>query len=202
MQWSVQGRSVRDPAFDPGEAVPDAEPELPLPLVMHASRPRADIHLRSTDAVKGYHVETADGSLGRVSDFIYDDEAWVIRYLIVDTHNGWLGGKDVLIATHRIDAVDWFASKVSTPLTRDVIQHTPAYDDSVPLHHSYEIAPPVLWQARVLVDRRRSRPGDFLHIRLESRHTVDHCPSLVDDMCQVRFTRKTLHTDLVDIAGS
>ncbi|MGF6604110.1 hypothetical protein P3T23_008865 [Paraburkholderia sp. GAS448] len=128
------------PAFDPGEAVPDAGPELPIRPIMHASRARADVHLRSTDAVKGYHLETADGSLGHVSDFIYDDEAWAIRYLIVDTHNWWPGGKEVLIATDWIHTVDWFASTVSTSLTREVIQHSPLYDKSVPIHRSYEVA--------------------------------------------------------------
>jgi hypothetical protein len=66
----------------------------------------ADVHLRSTDEVKGYHLETLDGSIGHVSGFIYDNEAWAIRYLCIDTHNRWPGGKEVLVATHWIERID------------------------------------------------------------------------------------------------
>ncbi|KXU91165.1 photosystem reaction center subunit H [Paraburkholderia monticola] len=128
------------PAFDPTGPTSDEESELPAPPILHVSRSRTDVHLRSTEAIKGYHLQTADGSLGHVSDFIYDDEAWVIRYLVVDTRNWWPGGKEILIATYWLDEVDWFASTVSTSLTREIIRQSPAYDDSVPLHRSYEVA--------------------------------------------------------------
>ncbi|CAG4909982.1 PRC-barrel domain-containing protein [Paraburkholderia saeva] len=128
------------PAFDPTTSTPDENKALPARPILHTSRPRADVHLRSTQAVKGYHLQTADGSIGHVSDFIYDDEAWVIRYLVIDTRNWWPGGKEVLIATHWLDEIDSFASTVSTSLTRKVIEQSPAYDDSVPLHRSYEVA--------------------------------------------------------------
>jgi len=100
--------------------------------------PPADVHLRSTDAVHGYHIETIDGTIGHVSGFIFDDVAWVIRYLIVDTRNWSPGGKEVLLATQWIELIDWLDSTVSTTLTRDEIRNSPSYDDSIPVDRNYE----------------------------------------------------------------
>ena len=127
------------PAFDPA-AQGLAAPAPPPHLIPHVNRALPDVHLRSTDEVKGYHIETIDGTIGHVSGFIFDDRAWVLRYLKVDTRNWWPGGKDVLIATRWIELVDWFAATVSTSLTRDTIQRSPAYDDAIPVHRSYEVA--------------------------------------------------------------
>jgi PRC-barrel domain len=128
------------PAFDPTDNATGLAPPPPTRAGLEANLSPVDVHLRSTDEVKGYHLETLDGSIGHVSGFIYDDEAWAIRYLCIDTRNWWPGGKEVLVATHWIDQVDWFASTVSTTLTRDAIQRSPEYDDSIPIHRSYEVA--------------------------------------------------------------
>src|SRR3546814_3446637 len=66
-----------------------------------------DVHLRSCKDVIGYHIAGTDDEIGDVEDFICDDEAWAVRYLLVDTRNWWPGGKKVLLATHWIDRIDW-----------------------------------------------------------------------------------------------
>jgi hypothetical protein len=128
------------PAYDPTGMPADLLPEEPSMPTLDMDEPQPDVHLRSTNQVKGYHLKTSDGSIGHVSDFIYDDTNWAIRYLVVETHNWWPGGKTVLIAIHWINEVDWFDSKVSTTLTRDVIKNSPAYDDSMPIERGYEEA--------------------------------------------------------------
>ena len=47
--------------------------------------------LRSALQLKGYRLEAVDGELGNVSDFLFDDERWVVRYLVADTRR-WLPG--------------------------------------------------------------------------------------------------------------
>jgi len=127
------------PAYDPTGVAPDALPDEQPDPTLPANDTQPDVHLRSTNEVKGYHLKTADGSIGHVSDFIYDDTDWAIRYLVVETRNWWPGGKAVLIATRWIDGVDWFDSTVSTALMRDVIRKSPAYDDSMPVGRRYEV---------------------------------------------------------------
>lgn len=101
--------------------------------------PPADVHLRSTKAVKGYHIEAVDGNIGHVSGFIYDDPVWAIRYLTVDTRNWWPGGQEVLLATRWIELVDWIGSTVSTSLSREAIRNSPPRDESAPLDRNHEV---------------------------------------------------------------
>ena len=55
-----------------------------------------DTHLRSTHEVSGYHVKATGGEIGHVEDFLFDDETWEIRYVIVDTRNWWPAKKVLL----------------------------------------------------------------------------------------------------------
>jgi PRC-barrel domain len=134
--WGMGGFPVLGPMqIGPGMGTEEVEP-----VELGAGTQPTDVHLRSTDAVTGYHIEARDGSIGHVSGFIFDDEAWVIRYLTVDTRNWLPGGKTVLLATQWVDAVDWFGSSVATELTREAIKNCPSYDDMVPLSRTYEAA--------------------------------------------------------------
>ena len=59
--------------------------------------------LREQKELVGRTVVARDGDIGEIKDVYFDDEAWVIRYLEVDTHNLWPGAKKVLLATQWID---------------------------------------------------------------------------------------------------
>ncbi|WP_264754818.1 hypothetical protein [Marinobacter sp. LV10R510-11A] len=43
--------------------------------------------LRSVHDIQDYAIHATDGVIGHVKDFYFDDEAWVIRYIIVNTSN-------------------------------------------------------------------------------------------------------------------
>ncbi|HET8533403.1 MAG TPA: hypothetical protein VFO08_19775 [Methylomirabilota bacterium] len=47
-----------------------------------------DPSLRSTRDVTGYYIAAPDGDIGHVADFLIDDRAWAIRYLVVDPVTG------------------------------------------------------------------------------------------------------------------
>lgn len=102
-----------------------------------AQEESADSHLRSSDAVKGYHIEAADGEIGHVSGFLIDDETWAIRYIEVATRNWW-PGKKVLISPAWIDEVSWLDSNFSTHLTREAIRSAPEYDEFMIITRDYE----------------------------------------------------------------
>ncbi len=70
----------------------------------------ADVHLQAATAVMGYAVQTKDGEIGHVKDVLVDDQAWAIRYLLVDTENRW-AGKKVLVSPAWLTHVTWGASK-------------------------------------------------------------------------------------------
>ncbi len=96
-----------------------------------------DSHLRSCAAVTGHHIEATDGEIGHVEDFLFDDDSWSIRYLVVDTSNWWLGHK-VVVAPRWITSVSWPDAKVSVDLTRQAVKDAPPYDGLVPLDRQQE----------------------------------------------------------------
>ena len=94
----------------------------------HNSEPQhADMHLRSTNDVDGYHIQALDGVIGHVSDFIVDDVTWEIRYLVIDTHNLW-PGKHILISPHWIENICWDEAKVFVNVTSETIKLSPEYN--------------------------------------------------------------------------
>jgi uncharacterized protein YrrD len=96
-----------------------------------------DSHLRSTNYTSGYHIQSVDGEIGHVDDFIIDDENWTIRYLVVSTTN-WFPGKKVLISPEWIDSISWSKSRVFVNLTRDAIKGSPEYTAESLLSRDYE----------------------------------------------------------------
>jgi len=97
-----------------------------------------DPHLRSTNAVSGYHVQASDGGIGNVEDFIVDEEVWAIRYLIINTRNLW-PGKVVLVSPRWIKDVSWGELKVFVNLTRETIRQSPEYTEQSLPTRDYEI---------------------------------------------------------------
>lgn len=85
-----------------------------------------DPHLRSALNVIGYHMGAIDGEVGHVADFLFDDESFEIRHVIVDTSN-WFGGKKVLISPEWITEVKWSESKVFVKVSRDSVKRSPEY---------------------------------------------------------------------------
>lgn len=95
-----------------------------------------DPHLRSTNDVRGHHIQASDGEIGHVDDFIIDDETWAIRYLVIDTKNWW-GGKKILISPRWIERISWEDSKVYVNLSQEEIKQSPEYSEDI-LNREYE----------------------------------------------------------------
>ncbi|HUX25995.1 MAG TPA: PRC-barrel domain-containing protein [Burkholderiales bacterium] len=91
-----------------------------------------DPHLRSCNAVRGYHIEANDGDIGHVQGLLVDEQTWAIRHIIVNT-GSWWSGHQVLIAPQSIAAVSWSHAAVSVDLTRQAVKDAPPYDPAVRL---------------------------------------------------------------------
>ena len=84
--------------------------------------------------IKGFHVQGTDGPLGHIDDFLIDEAASRVCYLMVDTSN-WMGGKWVAVSSASIDRVDWTHGTVHVALTRDEIRKSPSLEEAnVPSH--------------------------------------------------------------------
>jgi hypothetical protein len=89
----------------------------------HPQRRGKDEHLRSTRAVIGYHVQTTDGVVGHVKDFLVDGMSWAIRKLVVEAGH-WYSGKEVLISTSKVEGIHYEESTVFVNLTRENIEQS------------------------------------------------------------------------------
>jgi uncharacterized protein YrrD len=88
-----------------------------------------DPHLRSCNAVIGYHIHASDGEIGHVAGMLIDEQTWAVRYLVVDTSNWWVGHQ-VLIAPQWIESVNWFDQTVAVSMTRQAVKDAPPYDST------------------------------------------------------------------------
>jgi sporulation protein YlmC with PRC-barrel domain len=105
--------------------------------IVAAQRSDDDPHLRSTEAVTGYHIHAKDGEIGHVEDFLFEEADWSIHYLIVDTKNWW-PGKKVLVSPRSVREIDWADNLVNLDLDRQKIKDGPAYDTAVTVDRTYE----------------------------------------------------------------
>jgi hypothetical protein len=96
-----------------------------------------DPHLRSTAAVKGYHVEATDGAIGHIENFIVDDVSWDVRYLIVDTKNWWFG-QHVLISPFAVQQINWMERKIHLNVSRDHVRSSPSWTPLDLINKSYQ----------------------------------------------------------------
>lgn len=96
-----------------------------------------DLHIRSCDKVKGYHIKATDGDLGHLDGMLVDTYTWAIKYLIINTSNWWLG-HCVLIAPKQIKEVTWLGSMIYVDMTQKQVKEAPLFDPDIPFSHEQE----------------------------------------------------------------
>ena len=93
--------------------------------------------LRSIKDLDRLAVEATDGAIGHVKDFYFDDSAWVVRYLIVETAS-WLFSRKVLISPISMGRPDWGAKTLPVSITREQVKNSPEIDTKKPVSRQHE----------------------------------------------------------------
>jgi len=94
--------------------------------------------LRSMNDMEGYTIAATDGVVGRVRDFYFDDDAWVIRYLVVETGDG-LPHRKVLISPISIGQPNWAEKILPVSSTRSQVSNAPDIDTEKPVSRQQEM---------------------------------------------------------------
>ena len=94
--------------------------------------------LRSLQDLEKCSIGASDGDIGHVKDLYFDDEAWIIRYLIVDT-GSWLASRKVLISPLSIQKPDWAAHRLPAAITRNQVENSPDIDTDKPVYRQHEL---------------------------------------------------------------
>jgi hypothetical protein len=94
--------------------------------------------LRSMKDLEDYAIHATDGDIGHVKDFYFDDEAWVIRYLVVET-GSWLSPREVLISPIAIGQPDWANRVLPVSITKEQVENSPDIDTDKPVSRQHEM---------------------------------------------------------------
>ncbi len=102
-----------------------------------AQEDQNDPHLHSFSDLVGYTLQARDGEIGKVDDFIVEDENWNVDYLVVET-GGLLDNRKVLVSPSWVKDVQWVESRLLIDLARETIKNSPEYNDSIQMDDDYE----------------------------------------------------------------
>jgi hypothetical protein len=94
-----------------------------------------DVHLRSAREVTGYRVAATDRDIGHIENFLFDDDSWAIRHLVIDTRDWW-PGRHVLVSPEQVDRVSWRERSVRLRISREEVEHSPEYEPRRPRESS------------------------------------------------------------------
>lgn len=93
--------------------------------------------LLNLSTIRGHTIAASDGTIGSVSDVLFDDASWMIRWLVVDTGN-WLSGRKVLLPPAALGHADAKANTFPVRLTKAQIEASPDFDSHKPVSRQFE----------------------------------------------------------------
>jgi hypothetical protein len=95
--------------------------------------------IRRVGDLQRFTLCATDGDVGEIKDVYFDDERWVIRYLVVDTGQ-WLPGRKVLISPMAVRTTEWERGRVNVGLSCHQVRSSPDIDTNKPVSRQMEEA--------------------------------------------------------------
>jgi hypothetical protein len=96
------------------------------------------VMLRNSNEIIGYTLQATDGDIGCCEDFLFDDQFWIVRYMLANT-NTWLpGAKKTLISPNSVGDPDRETKHLPISLSRELIKNSPLLDEHKPVSREYE----------------------------------------------------------------
>lgn len=93
---------------------------------------------RSLENLLGHQISATNGAMGTVADFLFLDDAWKVRYVVVAA-GGWMNRREVLISTDAVREIVDAASELRVEMTREVVYASPDIDTDKPVTRQKEI---------------------------------------------------------------
>jgi hypothetical protein len=89
--------------------------------------------------LKGYALLASDGPFGWVSDLLFDDEVWKLRWLVGNTRY-WQPSHEVLLPASSLRGVDPGRRQLSVDLTMDQVETCPGVGLDPPVSRQADVA--------------------------------------------------------------
>lgn len=132
--WASSGAAT---GMGPGNLASVPMMEMAQDLARDEQETGTNPNLRSFQEVHGYGIQARDGAIGEVEDFLIEDKAWNILYMVVDT-GSWLPGRKVLVSPQWVQQVEWSQRRVDVDLSRETIKKSPEYVPEMTPSREYE----------------------------------------------------------------
>lgn len=94
--------------------------------------------IRSLDNLIGYRIIATNGDIGTVEDFYFDDNAWLLRYVVVAA-GGWMNRRHVLLSMDMIGEVSDLKREMNVNLTKESVYASPDTESDQPVSRQNEI---------------------------------------------------------------
>lgn len=93
--------------------------------------------LWNASGIKGYAIEASDGAIGTVSDVLFDDESWTVRWLVADT-GSWFTSRKVLLPVTALQSPNSATRSFPVKLTMQQVKDSPDIDMDAPVSRQNE----------------------------------------------------------------
>lgn len=94
--------------------------------------------LRDSKNFHNYKLKTAEGEIGKIKSFLFDDQDWKVRYFVIST-GGWLAERKVLVKTSSLKNFNTDEKVVDVDLTKEQIKNSPEIDVDKPVSRQHEM---------------------------------------------------------------
>ena len=93
--------------------------------------------LKHTSEISGYAIGATDGPIGTITDFLFDDVTWLVRWLVVDT-GSFFGGRKVLLPPAALGHVNHIGRQLAVKLTKQQVKDSPSINTDEPVSRLME----------------------------------------------------------------
>jgi sporulation protein YlmC with PRC-barrel domain len=94
--------------------------------------------LKLMKKITGYALHATDGEIGKVHDFLFDDQSWQVRYLVIDTGK-WLPGRKVVVPPSVIADSRWEERELPVSMSKEQIKDAPPLSEHEPVSRQHEV---------------------------------------------------------------
>jgi sporulation protein YlmC with PRC-barrel domain len=83
--------------------------------------------LRTASDLSGYSIAASDGHIGHVHDILFDDDTWLVRWIVVTTGE-WLSGRKVLLPPSVLGHLNQERHEFRVQLDKAEVKESPDID--------------------------------------------------------------------------
>jgi uncharacterized protein YrrD len=150
--------------------------------------------LRSIKQLYEDKLGASDGEIGEVADFYFDEQQWVVRYVVAGT-GAWLAGRLVLLSPHAFDNFHQSGHRLIVNLTRQQLANGPSIEPHKPVTRQFEeeynryYGWPFYWDDSGIVRGMGGFPASLQARSIPNDQTPRSCRSGHGDNPRLRSTK-------------